>query len=163
MSEELPQAGDSTETETNESTSKLSYEELEAELARTRKEAASRRVSSKEKEAELAEYREWKKSQMSEVDRLKSERAEMEAEVKQIRRENLQRKVASKVGLDPDFASRIHGDSEEEMLADAKALASKLPGGKPSASGLLAGKRGGPVGSGAEESESEWFRKQFSK
>lgn len=163
MSEELPETGDSTNGD-EQVEPELTVEELKAALARANREAAGRRVSNKEKEAELAEYREWKKNQMSEVDRLKAEKAEMEAEVRQVRRENLQRKVAAKAGIDPKLATRLVGDSEEEMLADAKALAAEMPGsGKSTASGLLAGSRGRPVGATAEETDAEWFRKQFSK
>lgn len=161
MSEELPQAGDATEVE-NTVDQELSVEDLKAALARANREAAGRRVSNKEKEAELAEYREWKKSQMSEVDRLKSENAEIEARLRQAQKENLQRKIAEKAGLDSKLATRLVGDSEEEMLADARALAAELPGGKSTASGMLAGTRGRPVGQSAEESDAEWFRKQFS-
>lgn len=163
MSEEETQAV--TSTEADESVDpELSVEDLKAALARANREAAGRRVTNKEKEAELAEYREWKKAQMSEVDRLKTEKADLQAQYDRVQKENLQRKTAAKAGLDPKLATRIHGDSEEEMLADAKALAAEFVGGKTStASGLLAGARGRPVGQDAEETESEWFRKQFTQ
>lgn len=145
---------------------KLSYEELEAELARTRNEAKTRRLQSKNKDAELEEFRNWKKSQLTEAERLKQERDELQKEISDIRREALQRKVASKAGLDPDFADRIRGDSEEDMLEDAKRLAKKAPAvadaeeqkpSKPTASGMLAGQRGKPVGSKSPDSPKDWL------
>lgn len=151
-SEEVdPQAG--TEVE-------MSVDELKAELAKTRREAAKRRVSKNEVEQKLAEYEEWKKSQMSEVDRLKAEKAETEEELRKFRVEKLQVAAAKKAGLDPDLADRIKGNTESEMLADAKVLAAKAPvkGVSPTARELRAGVQGNPVGTETGTDGNSWLR-----
>ena len=141
----------------------LTREELLAEVSKLRKESAGRRVAKKEVDAKLKEYEEWKLSQLSEVDRAKAETAKAEETVRVLLMEKAQRNAAKKAGLDPDYADRLRGETEEEMVADAKALVAKGFGTKTSstASNGLAGKRGKPVGAGAEQTESDWFRKQF--
>lgn len=141
---------------------KLTPEQLRAELAKVRREAAAKRVSNKELDAKLKEYEEWKKSQMSEAERLKAERDELAAKVAATDKEKLQRDVAREAKLSVKFADRIRGNTREEMLEDAKALAKDLPaaGG---ANALMAGNRGTAVGAGAARSEDEWFRELFNK
>ncbi len=139
--------------------SKLSYEELHAELAKTRREAASRRVSAKEKDSELEEFRKWKEAQKSETDRLAERASAAETELAAMKRERMQLAVAQEAGLDLDLADRIRGESEAEMLKDAKTLAERA--GKRQNSDLdpFAGRRGGPVRSGGQEPTSgEVFR-----
>jgi len=163
---------DGSTDESIDSTSGLSKEQLEAEVKKLRQEAGGRRVLGKQKDAEhaktLAELDEIKKSQMSEVDRVKAENAELAKAVNTMKVERLQLAVAKAAGLDPDLAELITGESEEEMLAKAEKLAAKT-GGKSTqdtntASNMFAGVRGKPVGADADaKTESEWFRNQFSK
>lgn len=136
----------------------LTPEQLRAELAKVRKEAASRRVLTREQEKQLQEFEAWKKSQMTESERLKAERDEAVAKLQAAETERLQRKVARAAKLPVDLADRIRGNTEEEMLEDAKAMAKRLGA---SANGMFAGQRGAPVGTGAARSEDEWFRKLF--
>lgn len=142
----------------------LTREELLVEVSKLRRESAKKRVAKKEVDAKLQEYETWKLSQMSELDRAKAEKAKVEETLQELLREKHQAKAAQKAGLDPDFADRIRGETEDEMLADAKALVAK--GFKASGSngaGNLAGKRGKPVGANADQTESSWFREQLSK
>lgn len=142
----------------------LSYEELAAEVAKLRRENGNKRVKNKELDAKLKEYDDWRKSQMSEVDRAKAEKAEVEKELHALRQEKLQSVAARKAKLDPDLADRIKGETEEEMFEDARRLAKKYPASSSSGAGLFGGASGGrPVGEGKEESEDSWFRKQFEK
>lgn len=141
-----------TATGTEESGTELTYEELlskyerqASELAKTRREAASRRVTGKEKDAELEEFRNWKESQRSESDRL-AERAERaESELAALKYQRLQTEVAQEAGLDLDLADRIRGDSRDSMLKDAKDLAERAGRRQNSDLDPYAGHRGGPV------------------
>jgi len=137
--------GTQVETDTTDTTN-LTVEELKAELAKVRREAASRRVANKEKEKELEEFQKWKDSQKSELEKALERAKAAEEKAAKADLEKLQRKVAKDAGLDPELADRLIGDSEEELLADAKALAAKY---KPSGAGAtFAGRRGSAVTTG---------------
>jgi len=138
----------------------LTPEQLRAELAKVRREAAAKRVSNKELDAKLREYEEWKRSQMTEAEKVKAERDELAAKVAATDKEKLQREVAREAKLSVKFADRIRGNTREEMLEDAKQMAKDLPaaGG---AGALMAGNRGSAVGSGAARDEDSWFRELF--
>jgi hypothetical protein len=160
----------SDDAEDQESTStdelvKPTYEELEAIVAKTRQEAAGKRIRNKEMQAKLAEYEEWKLNQLSEVDRAKAEKAALAEELSQLRSERLRERVAAEAGLDSELAQFIVGNSEAEMKQAAKVLATKFGTGSQPArtAASLAGKRGKGVGTGAEVSEEDWFREQFEK
>lgn len=142
----------------------LSQEDLLKEVAKLRKEAASRRVKNKDLDSKLKEYDDWKRSQMSEVERERAEKAELLNTVRVLREESWRRDAASKAGLDPDFADRLNGETEDELIADAKRLAAKLgKTGTRSSQDALAGKRGRPVGGAGTITEDEWFRSEFLK
>jgi len=166
MSDEVQETEEVTTT-TDESTEdegsqddNLSIEDYKRIVAKLRREAGSRRLKAKEVEEKLKEYDDWKKSQMSEVDRVKAERAELETELKQYRMEKLQKSVAAKAKLDAEFADLIKGDSEEEMLAHAKTLKARLAtSGNPE--GTRPGVRGAPVGGDAHATANEWFLEQM--
>lgn len=171
MSEES-QVGESTEEVNPEAQSgtesELTREDLLKVVADLRKENAGSRVRNKTEREEITrklnEHDEWKKSQLSEVDRLKAEKDDAVKLATDLLREKRQATAAKKAGLDPDLADRISGDSDEEMLADAKKLAAKLPtkGTAPDANSMFAGQRGAAVGSGKDANEADWFRKMFS-
>lgn len=56
---------------------------------------------------------------------------------RKLRGENLRLRVALKIGMDPDLADRLVGDTEEELLEDAEKLLKKFvrKGGEKSSSG----------------------------
>ena len=142
----------------------LSAEDLLKEVAKLRKEAASRRVKNKDLDAKLSEYEEWKKSQMTEVERAKAEKAELEETVRSLQQENWRRDAAAKADLDPTWADRVQGETKEEMVADAKRLAEALSGqSKSPGVGSLAGKRGRGVGTAPVMSDDDWLRAELSK
>lgn len=118
-------------------------EEYEEEIRQLRREAGNRRHQKKEVEARLAEYEKWKESQKSEVEKLRERAESAEAKLTTLQRERLQIKAAKEAGLDTDLADRIRGDSEEDMLEDAKLLAKKYSSKSVDA---YAGRRGVPVG-----------------
>lgn len=67
-----------------------------------------------------------KEAEMSETEKLKARADKLEAELTQERSERLRLKVASKYNLDA-LASRLKGETEEELEADAQELAKLLP------------------------------------
>lgn len=142
--------------------SELSKEDLLAEVQKLRREAGGRRVQNKalkaEQDAKLAEYEEWKKSQMTETERLKVEKAALEQTAKELLSEKRRTAAAIKLGLDLEDIDLIKGDTEEEVMASAKRLAARLGVKKESSSeGLFPGKRGKPVGSGAKSDPATAF------
>lgn len=110
------------------------------ELSKTRREAAKYRVRAKDKDAELEEFRAWKDSQKSELERAHEAKTASDRTMKELERENNQIKAALKADLDVDLAGRIQGDSLDEMIEDAKSLAEKF-GSKDSVRDY-AGRRG---------------------
>lgn len=137
----------------------LTPEQLRAELAKVRREAASRRVLTKEQAAQLKELDDWKKSQMTEAERLKAERDDAVSKLKEAETEKLQRKVARAAKLPSHLADRIRGGTEEEMRVDAEALAASLPNA-PSG-GLFGGQRGSAVGADSPPDAASSFRSLF--
>jgi hypothetical protein len=134
---------------------KLSYEELQAELSKTRREAAERRIKNRDAEKELDEYRKWKESQMSETQKAQARLAEIEAE----RIADYTEIAQSKFGLEDDDLEFLKGSTKAEILASAEKLASRLGRGKSTAEteevksnpNLFPGTRGTPVGSGKSD------------
>lgn len=131
----------------------LTYEELAAELAKTRKEAADRRVKNRDAEAKLVEYDAWKASQMTELEKAQAETKREKEE----RKADLVELALTKFGLDVDDAEYVSGETKEAILASAEKLAKRL--GKTAEDGtpvvttnspnLFPGLRGKPVGSGS--------------
>ena len=105
--------------------------ELATELEKTRaalkaanKEAAERRKRLEELESAESKRKE---SEMSEIDKLTKRLQETEARLKATERTALQRQAAEKLGLPLAFASRLTGETPEELEADAKLLFEALP------------------------------------
>jgi len=162
MSEELSQVDEVTEPDETEledledsEVEKLSVEDLKRELAKTRKEAASRRVQGKDVASQLAELKALKERDMTELQKAQARTAELEEIVARESKTKLQRKVARAVGLSVDLSDRILGESEADMLEDAKHLLAKT--GKTKSTITSRGTVGSPVGQGAPESD-DWLR-----
>lgn len=152
---------------TPQDTGKPTYEQLQAELAATRREAAGRRVDAKEAKAltveqatQLQEYAAWKESQKSELERLTEAKLQAERDLAVLRTEKMQTSAALEAGLDPDLADRIRGDSYDEMIKDAKALAEKARPAKKDSS--FSATRGEAVrtGESSEEAFRNWINNQ---
>lgn len=132
----------------------LSYEELQAELAKVRREAAGKRVKNNELETELDAFRKWKESQMTEVEKAQSRLSELEKE----RTTDFREIAQTKFGLDDEDMEFIHGTTKAEILAAAEKYAARvgkkvdkeeeLSKGNPN---LFPGTRGTPVGSRAAD------------
>lgn len=118
--QEVEQTEENSGTEANAGTEggskQLTYEEIAAELTKVRREAAGKRVANKELEGELADFRKWKESQMTELEKAQSRLTETE----QSRKADWNDIAQAKFGLDDEDMEFIHGGTKEEILASAK-------------------------------------------
>lgn len=104
--------------------SKAEFDKMAAALKEANKEAAARRKRLDELEAEEAKRKE---AAMTETEKATKRAQELEAKLKQYERAEAQRKVAEKVGLPAALATRLQGETPEELEADAKVLLETLP------------------------------------
>ena len=85
----------------------------------------------KQNEKELIELRAEKQkraeAEMTEAQRLQKQADEAKAEAALLKADILRRDVVAETGLPPAFASRLHGDTKDELLADANELLKVLP------------------------------------
>ena len=97
---------------------------MEAAIKKANAEAAKYR-----KKAQAFEEAEQKRkeAEMSEADKLKARAEKAEAEAALLKHQGLQREIAERVGLPSALALRLHGETAEEMEADAKSLLESLP------------------------------------
>lgn len=138
----------------------LTYEEMAAELAKVRREAAGKRVANKELESELEQFRKWKESQMTELEKAQARAADLEKE----RRQDLVELALAKHDLEDDDADLISGSTREEIFASARRISERL--GKkddkqdppPRNPNLFPGTRGTPVGTGAKNDANDALR-----
>lgn len=138
-------------TTSNEGT-KLSYEELEAELRKVRNEAASRRITNRDLEQQAQKWREYEESQKTELQKLQDQLAERDRKLSEFATDNLRRSVASEFGLANEDIDFLTGSDEATIRAQAEKLKARL-GTKVETSrpaDLLAGNRGTPIGSGTD-------------
>jgi len=103
------------------------------------------RTRAREAERELKRIREAQEfeaaqAQRSERERLEAERDRAASEAKQAKDTLLRIRVGAQKNLDPEFASRLQGETEEEMLEDADRLLEAM-GNRLKASGLDGGAR----------------------
>jgi len=133
--EPTPQVGDDPKAEAQEATG-ADLESLRKELADARKEAAKYRTSLRAQEAakeqaekaELEKQGEYKKL----LEQEQAERTKLAAEMATLQRKTLQHEAAAAAGLPLDLAARLIGETADELLADAQAMAKRLaPTGAP--------------------------------
>ena len=77
-----------------------------------------------------------KEAEMSEAEKAAKRAQELEAKLKAYERGDAQRKAAEKAGLPALLASRLQGETPEELEADAKALLESLPKPAPKSPGI---------------------------
>ncbi len=114
--------------------SKAEFDRMAAALKEANKEAAARRKRLEELEAEEAKRKE---AAMTETEKATKRAAELEAKLKAYERTEAQRKVAEKVGLPAALATRLQGETPEELEADAKTLLETLPKPAKPAPGII--------------------------
>jgi hypothetical protein len=105
-----------TETEAAETISSEEASRIRAALAKANKEAEAARR--KLKEADDAK--------LSEIDKAKRDAADATKELERIQRDNLLKTVALAEGVPAKWVNRLVGDTEEELVADARSILADL-------------------------------------
>lgn len=89
---------------------------IRAALNKANKEAEKLRLEKKERED----------AQLSEIEKARRDADEAAQELATLRRDSLRQKVALDIGLPAKWVTRLHGDSEEELAADAASILADL-------------------------------------
>lgn len=105
-----------TETEAEETTSPEEVARIRAALKKANKDAETARL--KLKAADDAK--------LSEVEKAKRDASEATQKLAQIERENLLKTVALNEGVPAKWVGRLQGDTEEELVADARSILADL-------------------------------------
>lgn len=103
--------------------------DMEAALKKANAEAAKYRKAA---EAIEAERKAKEEAELSETEKLRKHAAELEAELKAARIATLQRDAAAKHNLPAELATRLRGETPDELEADATELAKLLQQAKHS-------------------------------
>lgn len=104
--------------------SKAELDKMQAALKEANKEAATRRKRLEELETAEAKRKE---AELSEVEKLQNALKEATQKAAKLERDTLARTIAEKVGLPSALATRLQGDTPEDMEADAKSLLEAMP------------------------------------
>lgn len=91
-------------------------ERIRAALAKANKEAEKLRLEKKERDDE----------KLSEIEKARRDADEAAQELANLRRDSLRQKVALDAGLPAKWVARLHGDSEEDLRADALEILADL-------------------------------------
>lgn len=118
VTEEADPAAEVTEaaTEAEDTPDKAELARLRGALAKANKEAERLRL--KEKEREDAE--------LSEVDKAKRDADEARAELQRLRSAKVRADIALELGLPAKWVARLHGETEDELRADAAEILADL-------------------------------------
>lgn len=143
---EKPQEQPAQETTEMVTISATELEQIRSALKKANGEAAKYRKTAEQVEAERKAKEE---AEMTALQKAEAHAKELEARIAQIERQRVQAEVAAKVGLPAILASRLQGETPEEMEEDAKAIIETLPKQteKPKSPGPLnPGVNGSPQG-----------------
>lgn len=138
---------------------------LKKMIRELRTENAGHRKKKGEQEGQLEEYKKWKTSQQTELEKAQ----EREKTLLEEKRALLADKLALEYGVDDEFKDFIAGESEDEMRKRAEKLGSKGSDNSdnPLKARLLGGNRGNAVGKTdttkkpAGSSEANWFKSMY--
>lgn len=164
-------ADDTESTEGVEPTKAQTPEDKDAIISKLRKENAKRRIDENANAAKLKEFEDWKKSQMTELEKAQADRDEATRERDVLKTEKLRDKVAKKFKLDDDIVEFLGTGTEEEMEERAAKLAPKESEkdekGKPTdagkdSNGLFGGDRGKHV-EPKSKSSTGWLKDMFNE
>jgi hypothetical protein len=111
------------------------------------------------REAEEARKRE----EMTELDRLKADLDQRDEELSKLKRTTLLARIAAEHGLDAELTERLKGDTEEELVEDAKRLAELVGKRKPSAAPAIDAGIGVKGDGGAPLDPVEGFRRAMGR
>ena len=108
---------ESTATETaTEATSPEEVAKIRAALAKANKEAERLRLKAKEREDE----------KLTEIEKAKRDADDAKTELVNLRSAKLRSDIALELGLPAKWVARLHGDSEEDLRADALEILADL-------------------------------------
>lgn len=127
----------------SEETSGLTPEQALALVPKLRREAAKHRTEKQEAKALAAELQKYKDAEKTELERVAERAEKAERELNELRREKLARAAAKTAGLDSEWVDLVQGNTEEELLESAKALAERV--GKKDTSAPFNSSGGQPV------------------
>lgn len=113
-----------------------------AELERLR---AALKSANKEAEKNRLKLKEVDDAKLSEVEKAKRDAEEATRELDKLRRDSMRQKVALDAGLPAKWVSRLQGDSEEELVADAAEILADLNKSRKPAPDPSQGPRTSPV------------------
>jgi hypothetical protein len=128
----------------------MSEAQLRDELARVRRESASRRIELRDMKAKADEWDKYQQSQLTEQEKLAERAAQAERERDQLKAEKVKLTVLKAHGLDDSDIEFLTANDEEGLKAQAARLAARAAANQPNSNpalDLLAGKRGAPLGS----------------
>ena len=117
--DESAEATEETQANETEADGPISPEEaarMRAALAKANKQAEHWRLKAKAADD----------AQLSEIDKAKRDAAEASQELARIQRDNLLKTVALAEGVPANWVNRLVGDTEEELVADARAILADL-------------------------------------
>lgn len=118
-------AGDTESTEeTQETTETVAAEPISAEEAARIRAALAK--ANKQSEHWRLKAKEADDAQLSEVEKAKRDAAEATQELAKIQRDNLLKTVALAEGVPAKWVNRLVGETEEELVADARAILADL-------------------------------------
>jgi hypothetical protein len=154
---EVPQTPDAT----TEQPAGVTPEALKVELeqARAALKLANREAAERRKKLEAYEKAEQDKAaaEMTEAQKLAKQLEEATGKLRAMETNEIRRKVAAKHNLPDALALRLQGATEEEMEADAKALAEILPKPQPKQPGPQ------PANPGANGSQGETVQQRLNR
>ena len=113
---EVTEETQGTETEADGPISAEEAARIRAALAKANKQSEHWRLKAKEADD----------AQLSEVEKAKRDAAEATQKLAQIERDNLLKTVALAEGVPAKWVNRLVGDTEEELVADARAILADL-------------------------------------
>lgn len=142
--------------ETKKTLDQFSNEELIDYVKSLRKENASHRTAKQAKDKELEEFRAWKDSQKTELEKAQERADKLAEDNLSLMRTN----AALSVGLSEDDVEFVSGTTEDEIKASATKLAARFGtndealaqvAGKSRVTDVFAGNRGLPVNDGPKD------------
>lgn len=173
MSEEVQETENTNVDDTAEASTSLADVDDAATLKKMIKALRSENAAARQKknnvETELAEYRQWKESQMTALEKAN---AEKEALSKKLR-DTLVEKLAIEFGVDESFKEFIVGETEDDMVERARKLGTRKGSDNSDdekiKARLLGGNRGTAVGKvmdgsnkpAGTQSEAAWFKELY--
>lgn len=121
MAQEL--LADAVEDASNEG---LTPEQALALVPKLRREAAKHRTEKQAAKALAEELQRYKDAEKTELEKVAERAANAERELSELRREKLARAAAKTAGLDSEWVDLVQGNTEEELLESALALAERV-------------------------------------